>query len=140
MKLSDLRAVIGAFSIVLCAQAEAAHDAHRHAHSHLFAKRHSHDGFAESAEKVMVEGPELEKRSTCSLPSHPDLVPIPGASNNGFAMSPDQPCVEYGYCPIACKPGKVMAQWQPHTSYKYPESMVSCCCCGDDDDDDDDAV
>ncbi|KAK2071096.1 hypothetical protein P8C59_005547 [Phyllachora maydis] len=45
------------------------------------------------------------------------------ASNNGFAMSPDQPCVEYGYCPIACKPGKVMAQWQPHTSYKYPESM-----------------
>jgi hypothetical protein len=48
--------------------------------------------------------------------------------NNGFAMSPDEPCVDGTWCPIACKPGKVMAQWKPGTTYSYPESMVRCCC------------
>jgi hypothetical protein len=40
-------------------------------------------------------------------------------------MSPDEPCTTGKYCPLACVPGKVMAQWRPNTSYSYPESMVS---------------
>lgn len=30
------------------------------------------------------------------------------------------------YCPYACPPGMLMAQWDPDaTEYKYPQSMVS---------------
>lgn len=67
----------------------------------------------------------LEKRGgDCSLPDDPDLVPVtPNMMNKGFAMSPDQACKSGMHCPIACKPGKVMAQWKPNTSYKVSESM-----------------
>ena len=46
--------------------------------------------------------------TTCSLPSDADIVPV-GA--NGWAMSPDEPCIPGKYCPYACPPGKVMNQW-----------------------------
>jgi len=44
--------------------------------------------------------------------------------NNGFAMAGDVSCSDGKYCPYACVPGKVMAQWQPNSKYVYPESMV----------------
>lgn len=56
----------------------------------------------------------------------PNLVAItPNEENAGWAMSPDQPCEPGMYCPIACKPGMVMAQWDPDSSFTYPVSMVS---------------
>ncbi|ODV78555.1 uncharacterized protein CANTADRAFT_53707 [Suhomyces tanzawaensis NRRL Y-17324] len=70
---------------------------------------------------------------TCSLPTDGDLVKISGASNDGWAMSPDQKCTAGSYCPYACPPGKVMAQWDPSAkSYTYPESQNGGLKCNDD--------
>ncbi|EAZ62829.1 Youth, involved in determining longevity [Scheffersomyces stipitis CBS 6054] len=69
----------------------------------------------------------LQKRgaSTCSFPTDAGLVSItPDSLNAGWAMSPDQACTPGKYCPYACPPGKVAAQWDPSsTSYTYPQSM-----------------
>lgn len=68
--------------------------------------------------------------TTCSLPSDADIVPV-GA--NGWAMSPDEPCIPGKYCPYACPPGKVMNQWdQEATSYAFPKSMNGGLYCNDD--------
>lgn len=66
------------------------------------------------------------KRSvTCSFPEDDTLVAVtPDSKNGGWAMSPDQECTPGSYCPYACPPGQVMAQWDPSaTSYSYPGSM-----------------
>lgn len=77
---------------------------------------------------LMELGDDLvEKRGgQCQFPSNAGLVPVtPDAQNAGWAMSPDQPCKPGSYCPYACPPGKVGAQWDPKaTSYSYPVSMV----------------
>ncbi|KAL5615390.1 uncharacterized protein BROUX77_001227 [Berkeleyomyces rouxiae] len=77
---------------------------------------------------------KVAKRSNtkCKLPSDGGLYKVPGASNAGFAMSPDQECTAGNYCPIACPPGQVMAQWDPDSSYVYPQSMNGGLMCGDD--------
>ncbi|PHH65315.1 hypothetical protein CDD81_2727 [Ophiocordyceps australis] len=69
-----------------------------------------------------------EARSNCGVCRFPtddaNLVAItPHADNCGWAMSPDQQCKPGSYCPFACKPGMVMAQWDPESSYTYPASM-----------------
>lgn len=114
MKLTNAVAAL----VLLCAETSYAHShghrRHTHSHSLRHAKIHAE-----------VEKPAVEKRkSTCTLPDHSDLHFVPGDVNNGFAMSPDQPCEDGMYCPIACKPGKVMAQWEADTTYES-ESMVS---------------
>ena len=126
MKTSILQSVLGSALVFLTAQQAEASHAHRHHHLHRQpGSRHVH-GHHGSNETVDASHP-VEKRSTCSLPDHPDLVNVAGAQNNGFAMSPDQPCTPGKYCPFACVPGKVMAQWDPDSKYSYPESMVSNC-------------
>ncbi|CAK7272265.1 hypothetical protein SEPCBS119000_005030 [Sporothrix epigloea] len=75
---------------------------------------------------------DISKRAVCSLPNDPDLYAVPGASNGGWAMAPDVQCTAGSWCPIACVPGKVMAQWKPGTTYKYPESMYGGLYCGSD--------
>jgi len=123
MRFTTLEAALGAASLFLSAQpAVAKHSHHHHAHELFAAKRHGH-GHLQAGDAVNTS--KVQKRSGCSLPDHPDLVFVPGAENNGFAMSPDEPCTDGKYCPFACKPGKVMAQWEPGSTYKYPESMVS---------------
>ncbi|SPO06011.1 related to UTH1 protein [Cephalotrichum gorgonifer] len=108
MRLTNIAAAL----VLLCGEAAFAH---RHLH-----RRHVHSHSPKRAQP----SPEVEKReATCSLPDHSDLVHVPGAQNNGFAMSPDQPCKDGMYCPIACKPGMVMAQWEPGSTYNYPSSM-----------------
>lgn len=70
--------------------------------------------------------PEISKRgNTCAFPTDAGLVAVtPDSSNAGWAMSPDQKCTAGSYCPYACPPGKVMAQWDPSaTSYTYPQSQ-----------------
>lgn len=119
------QAAIGSASLFLSAQPVAATHNHGHRHAHeQFGKRHVH-GHSSVKEVVSAPMPALERRGDCSLPDHPDLVRVPGALNNGFAMAGDVRCSHGKYCPIACVAGKVMAQWEPGSKYKYPESMVS---------------
>ncbi|KAK6459221.1 uncharacterized protein RJT20DRAFT_132364 [Scheffersomyces xylosifermentans] len=70
---------------------------------------------------------EISKRggSTCSFPTDAGLIAVtPDSSNAGWAMSHDQSCTPGSYCPYACPPGQVMAQWDPSaTSYTYPQSQ-----------------
>ncbi|KAF4126713.1 Beta-glucosidase (SUN family) [Geosmithia morbida] len=112
MKISaaNAHAMLGWVLAFLSASAEASHS-HNHQHVHT-AKRYSHD--------------QLETRSTCEFPADadPNLVAVtPESENAGWAMSPDQPCKPGSYCPYACKPGMVMAQWDPDSTYTYPASM-----------------
>lgn len=121
MKLTALQAALGSAALLMSAQPAGATHSHHLAHTQ-YGKKHSHL----HRHQDLIEGPQaLKKRGVCSLPDHPDLIKVPGQKNNGFAMSPDQECADGGYCPIACVPGKVMAQWKPNTTYKYPESMAS---------------
>jgi len=119
MKFTTLQAALGSASLFLAAQPVAASVGHRHAHRQLEARRHGHVNRHQDRANTST----LEKRGQCSLPTHPDLVPVPGAMNNGFAMAGDVSCEDGKYCPYACAPGKVMAQWQPNSKYVYPESM-----------------
>jgi len=48
----------------------------------------------------------------------------PDMKNAGWAIAPDIECVAGMYCPYACAPGKVMAQWKKGSTYTYPDSMV----------------
>lgn len=48
-------------------------------------------------------------------------------------MSPDQQCTAGNYCPYACPPGQLMAQWDKSaTSYTYPQSEHGGLYCNDD--------
>ncbi|KAK9471700.1 uncharacterized protein V1510DRAFT_183167 [Dipodascopsis tothii] len=77
-----------------------------------------------------------EKRGTtkCEFPTDLGLVSVtPGSSNGGWAMSPDQECTAGSWCPYACPPGQLSAQWDPDaTTYSYPESMYGGLKCNDD--------
>ncbi|KAK3688406.1 hypothetical protein B0T22DRAFT_152657 [Podospora appendiculata] len=121
MKLLTLHAALGSASVLFAGRPATATHGHRKAHE-LLAKRHGHSHTSELV-GINLDAPKVMKRSSCSLPDHPDLVHVPGDVNNGFAMSPNEPCTDGKYCPFACVPGKVMAQWQPHSSYIYPQSM-----------------
>lgn len=126
MKLLDIQAAIGTAILLLSASCEAKHS-HQLQHLDIFAKRHNHKRIHASPR---VEGIEsgLEKRGgQCEFPSDAGLVAVtPDSQNAGWAMSPDQPCKPLGWCPYACPPGQVMAQWNPlATSYSYPMSQVS---------------
>ena len=113
-----------AFALLSASQMDVA-AGHSHHHAHLKRHTHSHHGPRSIFEGPRSEAPTLEKKDVrCRLPDDPDLHYVPGAENNGFAMSPDQPCKGGMFCPIACKSGKVMAQWEPGSSYTYPSSMV----------------
>ncbi|TVY42663.1 Uncharacterized protein LOCC1_G005477 [Lachnellula occidentalis] len=118
MKLLDIQSAIGAAVLLLSVPCDAKHG---HGLSHL-AHNHQHKRHA-SPNVENVEN-ALEKRGTCEFPTNAGLVSVPGASNGGWAMSPDQSCTPGSYCPYACPPGKVMAQWDKSaTSYTYPMSM-----------------
>lgn len=111
MKLSTLQAALGS---VLLLSAPACQASSAHEHLHNLERKHSH-----------LHGHKRGNGGTCAFPTDdPNMVAItPGASNKGWAMSPDQKC-EYGmWCPFACKPGMVMNQWDPDSSYVYPTSM-----------------
>ncbi|POR33043.1 Putative secreted beta-glucosidase adg3, partial [Tolypocladium paradoxum] len=93
------------------------HQLERKFNHHLHASSHSR------AEAGLLEN--VKRGGSCPFPSDdPNLVAItPTAKNAGWAMSPDQECKPGNYCPIACKPGMVMAQWDPEATYSYPKSM-----------------
>lgn len=113
---------------------------HRHQHRQVqdmesFPARFARDSAASPAAVADVadeESGSVRKRAVCSLPNDADLVKVPGASNGGWAIAPDTQCTAGSWCPIACVSGKVMAQWKPHTTYTYPESMDGGLYCNDD--------
>lgn len=125
MKFSIVQAALGSASVLLSAQPASANLGHRHAHVE-YARRHGHaHGHAQRQAGEVIGAPKVAARkASCSLPDDADLVHVPGDVNNGFAMSPDEPCEDGKWCPIACVSGKVMAQWKPNTTQVYPESMV----------------
>ena len=86
-------------------------------------KSHGHRHGQHSA----FESRPLQKRGgQCQFPTDDsNMVAVtPDAKNAGWAMSPDQECKPGSYCPYACKPGMVMNQWDPKSTYDYPSSMV----------------
>ncbi|TVY49980.1 Uncharacterized protein LCER1_G007369 [Lachnellula cervina] len=123
MKLLDIQTAIGAAVVVLSVSCDAKHGRGM-SHLDAFGRRHNHQHKRHAAPNVETIENGLEKRGTCQFPSNAGLVYVPGASNGGWAMSPDQSCTPGTYCPYACPPGKVMAQWdESATSYTYPQSM-----------------
>lgn len=106
----------------------------KHSNAHLRAlerlhehHRSSHASKAEKGNGIELRVLEVEKRTAkCQFPTDAGLVAVtPNDANGGWAMSPDQCCDPGNYCPYACPPGQVMAQWDPDaTSYSYPQSMV----------------
>ncbi|PHH80989.1 hypothetical protein CDD82_1408 [Ophiocordyceps australis] len=92
---------------------------HQKHHGILELRRHTH-----GHSKISKEA-RSNNCGVCRFPTDDaNLVAItPHAENCGWAMSPDQQCKPGSYCPFACKPGMVMAQWDPESSYTYPASM-----------------
>ncbi|KAM0202931.1 hypothetical protein ACHAPQ_001143 [Fusarium lateritium] len=87
---------------------------------------HRHNGLEQLRQHLPIQSSTLEKRGgQCQFPTDdPNMVAVtPDEKNAGWAMSPDQPCKPGNYCPFACKPGMVMNQWDPDSTYEYPASM-----------------
>ena len=106
----------------------------KHANLHVRAPEQYHKHHRDAHTSKREEGYGLDPRDAgleqrhgkCEFPTDAGLVPVtPNDINGGWAMSPDQCCEPGSYCPYACPPGQVMAQWDPDaTSYTYPQSMV----------------
>ena len=123
---------------LLVASLGAVADASTHAHDQLHAvhKRHHahhelHRSKAERGESglgLRAETTAVEKRSgDCPFPTDAGLVAVtPDGENGGWAQAPNMPCRRGKWCPYACPPGQLMAQWDPSvTTYEYPGSTVS---------------
>ena len=132
MKFISIAATVGA---TLALQATVVFAKHSHLHpNQVLDRRHRHHDREAQTSKAEA-GPlelrelsvEVERRDgKCQFPTDAGLVAVtPDAKNAGWAMSPDQPCLPGNYCPYACPPGQMMAQWDPSaTAYTYPLSMV----------------
>ncbi|PGG97581.1 hypothetical protein AJ79_09144 [Helicocarpus griseus UAMH5409] len=119
MKAPAIASMAATSAILLASVADAGHS-HGHVpikHHHMH--RHLDSSASDAANKVERRG------GKCAFPTDCGLVPITtDKMNAGWAMSPDQPCEPGNYCPYACPPGQVSAQWDPKaTSYSYPISM-----------------
>jgi len=125
MRFLDIQAAIGTAILLLSLPCDTKHG-HGLSHLDIIEKRHAHKR-SQASPRADSVGASAQKRGTqCPFPTGKGLVAVtPGEKNAGWAMSPDQPCLPGNYCPYACPPGEVMAQWNPlATSYTYPESMV----------------
>lgn len=123
MKFLNVPIAIAAAAILLLpCEAKLGHGL---SHLDILQKRHSHNRLHASSRAEDSKN-LLQKRDTCAFPTDAGLVAVtPDSKNAGWAMSPDQACTPGSYCPYACPPGQVMAQWNPKaTSYTYPLSMV----------------
>ncbi|KAI8959979.1 hypothetical protein F5Y11DRAFT_285446 [Daldinia sp. FL1419] len=144
MKITTIQAAIGSAVLLLNTQICAATTQHRHHHLHL-EKKHS---LGHSHSRVSLQNaynPKYSERNSsaalvsrdgkkkCQFPEDKGLFAVtPSEMNGGWALAPDQECVSGTWCPIACPPGKVMAQWKPNTHYAFPESTYGGVYCNDD--------
>ncbi|KAM3124028.1 hypothetical protein CJJ07_004539 [Candidozyma auris] len=90
--------------------------------------------FATILTAALVAAAPTKRETTCQFPSDKGLVSITSSkSNAGWALSPDQKCTAGSYCPYACPPGKLMAQWDSSAkSYSVGSSMNGGLYCNDD--------
>ncbi|KPM38875.1 hypothetical protein AK830_g7659 [Neonectria ditissima] len=129
MKFTTIPAAIVA--AILLSAPSVAGKAHRHSRRIEHPLHHPLD--ASFLEKPFEK--RVQKRGgDCPFPTDDsNLVAVtPDEKNAGWAMSPDQECTPGSYCPFACKPGMVMAQWEPDSTYDYPSSMNGGLYCNDD--------
>ena len=135
MKLCNIVSTVVAIVALQAPTACAKYGSHSHNHAHVFDRRHRHHVHESNRSNLGESSVALELRSTvrlgrrggqCQFPTDAGLVAVtPDQQNAGWAMSPNQPCLPGNYCPYACPPGLMMAQWSPEaTSYTYPQSMV----------------
>lgn len=106
----------------------------KHGLSHLdvLERRHQHHRRLHASVRAEETSPALQpellkkRGGQCQFPTNVGLVAVtPDEQNEGWAMSPNQPCLPGNYCPYACPPGQLAMQWNPQaTSYTYPLSMV----------------
>ncbi|RYP75711.1 hypothetical protein DL771_002198 [Monosporascus sp. 5C6A] len=132
MKITSIRVAIGS-AVVLLSTPTIATVQHRHQHLHQkLAHAHGSSGYNEKYSARNISALEKRGNKACPFPTDKGLVAVtPGAKNAGWAMAPDQECVEGTWCPIACPPGQVMNQWKPQTTYAFPESTFGGLYCGD---------
>lgn len=127
MRFLEQKAAVGAVILLLATVSTAKHS-HNSLQLDILERRHAHNHMRLHASRRAESEKEqtLEKRTTCEFPTDAGLVAIdPSGQNAGWAMSPDESCTAGNYCPYACPPGELMAQWDPKaTSYSYPASMV----------------
>ena len=129
MKLGEFSTAISA---ALLLQASVAYSKHSNSHLNALEQRHRHHKETHVSKAERGDGIELRtvgvgrRGGQCQFPTDAGLVAVtPGSENAGWAMSPDQPCTPGNFCPYACPPGQVMAQWDPDaTAYEYPQSMA----------------
>ncbi|KAI1470241.1 uncharacterized protein F4812DRAFT_258108 [Daldinia caldariorum] len=143
MKITTIQAAVGSAVLLLNAQSCAATVQHRHHHLHL-EKKHSSSHSHSHGHLQNAYNPKYSQRNSsslvsrdgkkkCQFPKDKGLFAVtPSAMNGGWALAPDQECVSGTWCPIACPPGKVMAQWKPDTHYAFPESTYGGVYCNDD--------
>ncbi|KAI1130476.1 beta-glucosidase-domain-containing protein [Nemania abortiva] len=141
MKIATLQAAIGSAILLLATEPCYASSEHQHHHVHrqLHHQHHHHlhhaskrDSFSPSNATVNPRyeshrSDKLQARggggAKCEFPTSKGLFAVtPDSLNGGWALAPDQDCVDGTWCPIACPSGQVMAQWKPGTTYTYPES------------------
>lgn len=122
MKFTTLQAVLGATVVLLSASPSLARGHHHLPHVERSIE-HRHVRLIDHASAPV---PIKKRGGSCAFPTNdPNMVAVtPDEKNAGWAMSPDQSCEPGHYCPFACKPGMVMAQWDPDSTYDYPASMV----------------
>ncbi|GMM36533.1 hypothetical protein DASC09_038580 [Saccharomycopsis crataegensis] len=83
------------------------------------------------------EAVEVSKRSSgndCEFPTDLGLVAVnEKGTGGGWAIAMDQTCKAGSWCPYACPPGYLSAQWDPEaTSYTYPQSQYGGLKCNSD--------
>ncbi|KAI1807640.1 beta-glucosidase-domain-containing protein [Daldinia bambusicola] len=149
MKITTIQAAVGSAVLLLNAQLCTATVQHQHHHLHLEKKHsnsnsNSHSHSHSHGHLQNAYNPKYSHRNSsslvsrdgkkkCQFPEDKGLFAVtPSEMNGGWALAPDQECVSGTWCPIACPPGKVMAQWKPDTHYTFPESTYGGVYCNDD--------
>ncbi|KAI1273355.1 beta-glucosidase-domain-containing protein [Xylaria sp. FL0933] len=136
MKTTTVKAAIGSAILLLDGASSQHHHHHQHQHRQIHHQHHhtSKRDIGIFGASNATSNPRYESRlpeklqargggAKCEFPTSKGLFAVtPGSLNGGWALAPDQECVDGTWCPIACPPGQVMAQWKPGTTYTYPES------------------
>ena len=128
---SPMRAPLFPLLLALAVLAEASHVRLHHTHK----RRHHEIRHDQSVRTSILErglesvtSATLYKRNgKCQFPSDAGLVAVtPDSKNAGWALSPDQSCEPDSYCPYACPPGQLMAQWDPKATAYIPDQSQVC--------------
>ncbi|KAI1336469.1 beta-glucosidase-domain-containing protein [Xylariaceae sp. FL0016] len=129
MKVTTTKAALGS-AVLFLAAAPCAASSHQHQHRHHHTESHKRHEIAFYSNDTVnprydARNDQVQKRSgaKCEFPADKGLFAVtPSGMNAGWAMAPDQECVDGQWCPIACPSGQVMNQWKPNTHYTYPDS------------------